>query len=177
MSKGQFADFFLNFIRLLVVVVLGFILWWELSMFSQMDIPTERIEGQIVAQRILRGPDGIALLEARTGRVLPGTVDVDFLTNQRITAAYNEGFDEQNLWAGRFTLYSTVSDRIASTNPVATAFLDPEGPAQDFFALGRANVRGRGSGQYYHGVYPVQFGREESTTEMGWLVVELVKRT
>jgi hypothetical protein len=175
MKKGQ-ADLLVMVFRIIFLAALVFLLSLQLGLFTKAEIPTANMEAQLIMERILYGPGGIALRGEKTGRVLPGTVDISKLDEASLMDAYQEGFDKENLWGGRVTLYDS-RESMASSKPLRDALLN-KGLATNLLPLAKAGVRGSGGGLYYGATYPVQYRLQPGAElQAGWLTIELVKRT
>lgn len=174
--RGQ-AELVVYVFRIILIGILVFLLNVQLGLFLSTEIPSEPLEAALITERLLNGPSGLALREPGTGRLLPGTLDLARFDSKDVTAAYFEGYGEGNLWGGLLSLYTSERD-LAAGRPFRTAELGEDGLAVSLLPLAKAGARGRGGGNYYASTHPVLFvpqpGAEQ---EIGWLVVELVRRT
>lgn len=98
-KKGQ-AELLVYVIRIIFIAVLAFLLSVQLGFFTNMDTPTNNLEAQLIMQRILNSPAGLAMHEDLTNRVLTGTVNISRFNDASMTAIYDEGFDQNggNFW-------------------------------------------------------------------------------
>jgi hypothetical protein len=175
MKKGQ-ADLLVMVFRIIFLAVLVFLLSIQLGFFTKAQIPTTDMEAQLIMERILDGPGGLALREEKTDRVLPGTIDISKLDDASLMNAYQEGFDTDNFWGGRVALYDS-RESMASSKPLRDALLN-KGLATSLLPLAKAGARGSGGGLYYGATYPVQYRLQPGAElQAGWLTIELVKRT
>jgi hypothetical protein len=178
MSKGQ-AELLVYIFRVILIAILAFLLAVQIGFFTNIQTPTNDLEAELITQRILFGPSGLAVKEAGTGTVVPGTIDLAKMNTAYLTAIYKEGFDEK-FWGGKVALYRTRQDLTNEQNAFpGPLYLDENSDATKLLPLAKAGVRGSGSGIYYSSIYPVHFRRAgpDAKDELGWVKVELVKRT
>jgi hypothetical protein len=187
-AKGQ-ADLLVYIFRAILILLLAYLLSVQIGFFTNIDTPTADIEAELIAQRLLYGPASFARKEPSTGASIPGTVDLERLSDSGLLAAYGQGFEDANLWGGKVTLYATRKDLEAETDWLWLAYLNENGEAPkpgdvkpprpiDILPLARAGVGGSGAGLYFANVYPVRYRRDDDATDrIGWIKIELVKRT
>ncbi|MBR9692864.1 hypothetical protein GOV07_02925 [Candidatus Woesearchaeota archaeon] len=167
MKRGQ-AELYYSFIRIILIILLVFLLNIQLGFFTNVDVPTEHIEAEIAQQRLLAR---LAPVDGTTGFVA-----LSQFNSKDVTDSYLESYGDENLWGGRLRLYETHDALIAET-PNYNATLAENGAAVKLLPLSKAGVRGRGGANYHSWLHPVIIVYDDETRALGWLTIELVKRT
>jgi len=180
MKKGQ-TDLLFYIFRALLILLLIFLLRIQIGFFTETHIPTGNLEAQLITDRILFGPSGIALRSEETGNPLSGTVDLARIGDRELTLIFHEGFrkskhEDENFWGGRVSFYVSRA-ALDADDALHEGFIEPESIATNLLPFARAGVKGSGSANYFQRVYPVQYlSPRTKQPELGWIMIELVRR-
>lgn len=155
----EFRVILFTFYKLIVLLIIALSLYFFVTQFMKTNIDVFDVESEVFAYGVLNSPGGVSYLDKTTGRLYPGTINLDDISI--LSKRMKEGFYyEKNRY---------IAAEIVIMNKTKKPITKPIYYNKEFYEiwypLGATGVRGVGSAKIKEKTYPIILLKEGKKTQ------------